>query len=522
MTKRVYRSISQILVLIVAVKVQAIAADKQRIQPVVDTSQEIIQLKLQLADQQRQIGELRASLQELIHRNQQTASSGTEQATELQRSSPVISQLGRVYSPASVVPATAPVALPVSVSVASQKSEIEASPLQLHVGSATVTPIGFMDFTAVYRSTNPGSGVATNFGSIPFSNSVNGNISEFRLSAQNSRVGFRVDTNVRGAHVLGYFESDFLGFVPGNAAVTSNSDGLRLRLYWVDVRKDKLELFGGQSWSMLTANRRGLSALPSDLFYSQDIDANYQNGLVWSRNPQFRFIVHPSEKFAAGISLENPEQYIGGSGGGGMVTIPSMLATAYGNQLNNGNTGFLAPNVHPDIVAKIAFDPSIRTHLEIAGLFRTFRVYNPLDGEHHSASGVGGSVNFNVALTKNFRIFSNNYYSDGGGRWIFGLAPDLIVRPDGSLSPLHSGSTVDGFELQNGHMLLYAYYGGVWITRSGALDFAGKTAAPVGYGYAGSPDSQNRTIQEPTFGITKRCGETRDMAQCRLWRSIPL
>ena len=131
-------------------------------------------------------------------------------------------------------------------------------------------------------------------------------------------------------------------------------------------------------------------------------------------------------------------------------------------------------------------------------------------------------MNFNVALTKNFRIFSNNYYSDGGGRWIFGLAPDLIVRPDGSLSPLHSGSTVDGFELQNGHMLLYAYYGGVWITRSGALDFAGKTAAPVGYGYAGSPDSQNRTIQEPTFGITKRCGETRDMAQCRLWRSIPL
>jgi hypothetical protein len=115
-------------------------------------------------------------------------------------------------------------------------------------------------------------------------------------------------------------------------------------------------------------------------------------------------------------------------------------------------------------------------HLEIAGLFRTFRVYNPLDGECHSTSGVGGSVNFNVALTKNFRIFSNNYYSDGGGRWIFGLAPDLIVRPDASLSPLHSGSTVDGFELQNGNTLLYAYYGGVWITRSGALDFAGKTA----------------------------------------------
>jgi len=30
-------------------------------------------------------------------------------------------------------------------------------------------------------------------------------------------VGFRVDAKVRGANVLGYLESDFLAFVPGNA-----------------------------------------------------------------------------------------------------------------------------------------------------------------------------------------------------------------------------------------------------------------------------------------------------------------
>jgi hypothetical protein len=101
------------------------------------------------------------------------------------------------------------------------------------------------------------------------------------------------------------------------------------------------------------------------------------------------------------------------------------------------------------------------------------------------------------------------------------LAPDLIVRPDGSLSALHSGSTVDGFELQKGNTLLYAYYGGVWITRS-ALDFAGKTATLVGYGYADSPDSQNRTIQEPTFGITQTLWrDPRYAAMHRLWRSIP-
>ena len=67
--------------------------------------------------------------------------------------------------------------------------------------------------------------------------------------------------------MLGYFESDFLGAVPGNVAVSSSSATNRLRLYWVDVKKGKLELLGGQSWSMLTPNRKGLSPLPGDLFY---------------------------------------------------------------------------------------------------------------------------------------------------------------------------------------------------------------------------------------------------------------
>jgi hypothetical protein len=225
--------------------------------------------------------------------------------------------------------------------------------------------------------------------------------------------------------------------------------------------------------------------------------------LVWSRNPQFRFIVHPNKQIAMGLSLEAPEQYIGGSGGGGVVTLPSALATPYANQLNNGTTTLAVPDVHPDIIAKIAFDPSSRAHLEVAGLFRTFKVYNPLTTSHHTSNGAGGSVNFNFGLTKNFRLVSNNFWSDGGGRWIFGLAPDVIVRPDGSLSPIHSGSTVDGFELQAKNTLLYAYYGGVYIGRNFTLDTTAKRPGLAGYGYSGSSGGQNRTVQEPTFGITQ-------------------
>ena len=120
----------------------------------------------------------------------------------------------------------APLALPLPARVSGAQENVAQSeaPLQLHIGSASITPVGFMDFTAVFRSTNPGSGIGTNFGSIPYNSGVAGNISEFRLSAQNSRIGLRVDAKVHGANVLGYLESDFLGPLAGNGAVTSNSD----------------------------------------------------------------------------------------------------------------------------------------------------------------------------------------------------------------------------------------------------------------------------------------------------------
>ena len=50
---------------------------------------------------------------------------------------------------------------------------------------------------------------------------------------------------------------------------------------------------------------------------------------MWGRVPQFRIIYHPNDTIALGLSLENPEQYIGGSAGGSLITLPSGLASAY-------------------------------------------------------------------------------------------------------------------------------------------------------------------------------------------------
>jgi len=466
-------------------------------------AKEINELKRQVAEHQRQIEELRAIIQEqarLIGNN------GTATGTKT-RLAATIESLPKTEtaSVAPILPSTV-AAAPSALSPVQKKEEGQESPLQFRLGSAYFTPVGFMDFTSVFRDTDPGSNIGTNFGSIPYrtQSNVAGNLSEFRLSPQNSRLGMRIDAMVQGAKVLGYWESDFLGGTGnppvGNISVSSNSYPFRLRLYWVDVRKGKFEFLGGQTWSLLTPGRKGISPLPGDLFYTNAIDVNYQLGLVWGRIPEFRMVYHPSDKVTIAVALGNAEQYIGGSGGAGTIVIPTNLATSYAGQLNNGTTTLNVPNLHPDIIAKIAFDPINKFHFEIGAVTRTFRTYNPLTAQHFTSAGAGFQANLNVELVKNFRFVTNNYWSDGGGRYIFGQAPDLVVRADGTISPLKSASTVTGFEFTHKNFMAYTYYGGVYVARNIVVDPSDGNLS--GYGFAGSSNSQNRSIQEGTIGFT--------------------
>ena len=433
---------------------------------------------------------------------------------------PLVPATASAVAPAEPSAATAAISAGSAVNLtptaepAPQGASDEVSPLQLKIGSAYIIPVGFMDFTGVYRSKDNGSGIGTNFGSIPFTttNAFQGNLSEFRESMQNSRIGFRIDALVHDAHVIGYWESDFLGNNPGNVAVTSNSNTLRSRLYWVDVKKDKWEILGGQTWSLITPGRTGISPLPGDLFYSQNIDVNYQAGLAWGRIPEFRFVLHPTTTTAFAVALDAPEQYIGGSGGAGTITLPNGLTGilganggASGVQFNSGSSVLTVPNLSPDVIVKFAVDPSRRFHAEAGGIERQFKDYAVVAGAGSKSvkTGGGGFVNFNLEALKGLRLISNNFYGDGVGRYIFGLAPDVIVRADGSISPIRSGGAVEGFEFTHGRSLFYGYYGAVYITRNFSVDTTQASRPNIGYGYAGSANSQNRSIQEATLGFNQ-------------------
>ena len=483
-------------------------------------------LKQQIAEQQKEIEQLRTIVDQMKQKMDQSPNPAQTAVTQAPN-------LGQVASTSAMVPKATekssaandgnlvastlipPAAVPSATPAPARKEEDKASPLQFHIGTATITPVAFMDFTSVYRNHDTNGSIGTNFGSIPYTSTTAyaPNLSEFRLSSENSRIGFRVDADVKGAHVIGYMEADFHGNNATNVAVATNSNTLRERLYWVDLNTGHFELLGGQTWSLITPGRVGISPLPADIFYSQDIDLNYQAGLVFGRIPELRFVYHPTKQVAFAVALDSPDQYAGGYGGSGSIILPSALNTSstYQGELDYGSGNTLStPNVAPDIIAKLAFDPVKQVHLEFGGMARSFKVYYPgvaatstvaaIPASTFSAEGAAGFLNFSVEPVKGFRLLTNNYWSDGGGRYIYGQAPDLIAHADGSISLIHSGSTVTGFEATYKKTQIYAYYGGIYIGRNTAIDTNGKL---VGYGYTGSANSQNRIIQEATFGINQ-------------------
>jgi hypothetical protein len=479
--------------------------------PAQQTPDDIAQLKAQVQQLQQQLQSLSKKLDEVTAKKTDaaptaaTAESGAANATEPEATQPTRPLIASstpmiapppVTRPSSRAPFSAPIASPAPF------QNPPESPLQLKIGDAYITPIGFMDMTGVWHNHAAGGSIGTSFGSIPYGNTYQTNLSEIRGSMQNSRVGFRVDALVHDAHVIGYMEADFLGNAPTNLVVSSNANTMRSRVYWVDVRKHNWELLGGQTWGLETPGRVGISPLPGNLFYTQDMDTNYEAGLVWTRAPELRIVYHTAEdKAAFAFAVQNPEQYMGGSSGGGSITLPALLTGFANTQLNNGGSTTSVPNFAPDFIAKIALDPSKHAHIEFGGLERNFKVANTVNLAKFTSHGAGGFVNMNFEILPGFRVLTNNYWSDGGGRYIFGQAPDLIVRSDGSLSPIHTGSTVSGFEYTHKNTIVFAYYGGIYIGRNDALDANGKTL--IGYGFTGSSNSNNRTIQEATFGLNQ-------------------
>jgi hypothetical protein len=383
----------------------------------------------------------------------------------------------------------------------------EGTPLQ--VGPAALRFGGYFGLTGIFRSTNSGGGAGTSFGSIPYDDTVQGNVSEARLSSQASRMTIRADADFPDAakddltgrqprfnRLSGYLEMDFNGATPGTVAVTGSNYGLRLRHAFGEAQyANRFVIAIGQAFSLMTPAKDQLSMWPADVELSTAVDMNYLAGLIWDRAPQLRFTWRPSRTFNWAFSAENPEQQIGRG-----IALPACCATDIGEQYNTGSEELSVPNAVPDLATRVAFNRGSAVHLDVGGVLRVFRhKVAPYDDSFRDIGG-GGSVHVRVNATPETKLFLQTAFGSGLGRYIGGLVPDAVFREDGSISLIGATSWVGGLEQKVGPAYsLGAYYSGVTADANYSVDATGHY---IGFGFPGSAASNNKRIDQitGTFG----------------------
>ena len=164
-----------------------------------------------------------------------------------------------------------------------QKSVKEAleSPLAIHYKGVTITPGGFLAGESVYRNRALG-GDATPFNSVNMPGSGQNAVSEFFGSGRQSQITMRADGKIASAKLTAYYEADFLsGAVTSNNNQT-NSYTLRQRQAWGQAAFDNgWSIVGGQMWTLLTENRKGIDNL--NTARPMTIDPNYNVGFSFAR-----------------------------------------------------------------------------------------------------------------------------------------------------------------------------------------------------------------------------------------------
>ena len=386
------------------------------------------------------------------------------------------------------------------------------SPFAFRVGNVNFQVGGFLDFETIIRSSNTGNVTATNFGAIPFSNTVAGHQRDLRLTAQNTRLNLKATSNFWGNDVTGYVETDFNGNDAANVFVNGNSHTPRLRLAYVDVMRGPFELQAGQLWSWVTPNRFGLSADPNDVWTTYNFDENHIVGLNWTRQAAIRAVWHVNPNLALGVSAENPDQYIGS----GEVLFPFAFNAQLGGQFdaNNQNT---TPNFMPDIVPKIAYDATpmgMRLHAEALGLFRAYRIaVLPVGGttfDHNTLITKAGGVNASLEVVPHLmNLVGGAMYGEAIGRYAGALGPDVVVKPiqtgpasfNAEVSPVSGASGVLGMEFTITPNDLFAAYAGASFFHS---NFFADPTNPVpgrtaGFGGPNSPNAANKLVKELSF-----------------------
>jgi hypothetical protein len=393
-----------------------------------------------------------------------------------------------------------------------QTKDLE-SPLAIHYKGITITPGGFLEAATIFRTHNENGDVTSTFANIPFGGTANSHLSEFRGTARQSRIALLGEGKTGAWKLSGYYEADFLGAAPTANELESSSFNLRQRQLWGQAESNGgFSFLAGQSWSLMTTNRKGMTVRQE--FIPLTIDSQYVVGYNWARQWGLRFTKNFNNGVWAAFSIENPETNLN------VVNAPAGIfgfnnstnATSPSSQFTLNNTpgaNGISTDLAPDLIAKVAFEPGFG-HYEIKAVGRFFR--DRIAGNNDIQGGGGAGFGAILPATKKVDVIFEGLAGRGIGRYGAGIGPDVTLRPTGSIVPVEDFQTMAGIETHPSPKLdLYIYGGDEYYGRSAYVNASGK-----GVGY-GSPlnDVSGCTVESPTS--TQAC-----QAQTRtLWQIQP-
>ena len=504
---------------------------------------EIEEMKKSLAAQQDQIQQLKDQLQQRDQALQQTRQQLQEvqsAVSEVQSRTQAATTAGARNAEAvgtlqtSLADLKTTTAGTVTTLQETQKrvSDVE-HPTQIHYRGITITPGGFIEGAGLYRTHNENASVNSASGdyNIPLAGTTNAQMSEFRFDARQSRLSMLAEGKIGDVKATGYYEMDFLGAAPTANENQSNSFNLRQRQLWASAQfSDGLTFSGGQQWSLLTLNRKGIANRTE--FLPTTINAQYVIGYDWARQPSFRVVKKFSDSVTAAVAVENPSTVVNVQG----VTVnPTSGTTApvfgFNNSPNaqspNGNfvlyytacsipsgvlpsgTAAFCPttangvstNLAPDFIAKIAYDHWL--HFEVKGIVRAFRDrYNGVNQDTFTGGGGFGLVA--PVIKSKLDIVAEGLAGSGIGRYGSGGGADITLRPanatfNAAIAPLRTYHILVGPEAHPTSKLDFYVYGGEEYYQR---NFVPGTS--IGYG-SNLLNNANCVVEQTAGGAAPSC-----------------
>lgn len=165
------------------------------------------------------------------------------------------------------------------------------------LGTVLLKPGGFFEVIGVVRSATTPDNVSTDFGTIPLNETPRDGL----VSVRHSRLTLQAETRVLSGRLNGYIEGDFLGM--------AGALPWRLRQAWGEYRRSGWRIVGGQAWSLLRANQKGISS-EKDLIDIDVIDPAYHVGLLGDRKRQVQIIRELPSGWLAAASYEEGGNFV--------------------------------------------------------------------------------------------------------------------------------------------------------------------------------------------------------------------